>query len=551
MKRFYHKEFYNSILFKLISIFTLLIPVIGMFIYNNYESRSTLLEQVQGTHKNMLESYWFQVDNQLNNATTLITTTALFDNDPQLAMSNNETDSMLAKQRISLTLSEKIINIGSSIDMLFVYTDDSFISGSQTSLELKERSDIQNYVLNTVHTEDAGNLKSNWQLININNHFSMLKIIRNGNGVLSGAYVNLDRLSSHFVPNQESESLKLVAAEDVVNSKLSQHDNALVVTASSSVAPITFIEIIPFNELLRTLPFMQKYVVAISVIVALMLPFVFYILRITVVQPLQKLNKAMKHIQRGDLQYRIPHYRTSNEIAIVNKTFNQMIDEVQHLKISVYEEEIKAQKSQLRNLQLQIQPHFIINSLNMVYNLLENGDSQTAQKLIVHSVDFYRYMIKIEVDLLPLYEEIKHVNTYLQIQAIRYKDRFTYSIETDKMIEDMLVPPMLVQNFVENSIKYAIQSDKSTHISVKIVAIELDFYPFAKIMISDSGNGYPPAQLEQLNQGKAIVDCNAEHIGISNTLQRLSLLFEGKAQWRFYNQNGAVSELILPALFQE
>lgn len=491
MKRFYHKEFYNSIFFKLISIFTLLIPVIGMFIYNNYESRSTLLGQVHSTHENMLESYWFQVDNQLNNATTFITTTALFDNDPQLAMSNNETDSMLAKQRISLTLSEKIINIGSSIDMLFVYTDDSFISGSQATLELKERSEIQNYVLNTAHAEDTDNLKSNWQLMNINNHFSMLKIIKNGNGVLTGAYVNLDRLLSHFVPNQESKSLRLVAEGDVVNPKLSQHDNALVVTASSSAAPITFIEIIPFNELLRTLPFMQKYVVAISVIVALMLPFVFYILRITVVQPLQKLNKAMKHIQRGDLQYRIPHYRASNEIAIVNKTFNQMIDEVQHLKISVYEEEIKAQKSQLRNLQLQIQPHFIINSLNMVYNLLENGDSQTAQKLIVHSVDFYRYMIKIEVDLLPLYEEIKHVNTYLQIQSIRYKDRFTYSIETDKMIEDMLVPPMLIQNFVENSIKYAIQPDKSTHISVKIVAIELDFYPFAKIMISDTGNGYP------------------------------------------------------------
>lgn len=211
MKRFYHKEFYNSIFFKLISIFTLLIPVIGMFIYNNYESRSTLLGQVHSTHENMLESYWFQVDNQLNNATTFITTTALFDNDPQLAMSNNETDSMLAKQRISLTLSEKIINIGSSIDMLFVYTDDSFISGSQATLELKERSDIQNYVLNTAHAEDADNLKSNWQLMNINNHFSMLKIIKNGNGVLTGAYVNLDRLLSHFVPNQESKSLRLVA----------------------------------------------------------------------------------------------------------------------------------------------------------------------------------------------------------------------------------------------------------------------------------------------------------------------------------------------------
>lgn len=171
--------------------------------------------------------------------------------------------------------------------------------------------------------------------------------------------------------------------------------------------------------------------------------------------------------------------------------------------------------------------------------------------MIVHSVDFYRYMVKVDIDLVPLYEEIRHVNTYLQIQSIRYKNKFTYSIETSPLIADMLVPPMLIQNFVENSIKYAIQADKNIHISVNVESFEVDFYPYAKIIISDTGYGYPDHQLERLNQGRVIIDQNGEHIGIRNSVQRLSLLFEGKAKWRFFNQNGAVSELIVPAQFTE
>ncbi|WP_044482108.1 sensor histidine kinase [Paenibacillus antibioticophila] len=551
MKHFYYTGFPNSILFKILAVFTILIPLIVLFIYNNYQSRSTLVEQIKSTHLNMMESYWIQIDNQLKNAASFAITTAFFENDPQLALSKSEPKSMLAKQRISLKLSEQIINYNNIIDTLFVYTDNDFISANKTSLKSEERDAIKSLVLETAHSLEMDRLNANWNLVKIDGHSSMLYISKGDNAVLTGVYINLDRLVGQYAPKDESASLLLLSNDDVASSNFIHPKNSLIVTASSSAAPISFVEIIQLKTIMETFPFMQKYILAISVMVALLLPFIFLLLRQIVVQPLQQLNKAMKHIQRGDLQYRIPPYRVSNEIAIVNQTFNQMMDEVQYLKISVYEEELKAQKSQLRNLQLQVRPHFIINSLNMVYNLLENGDSQTARRLIIHSVDFYRYMTKVDIDLVPLYEEIKHVKTYLQIQSIRYNNKFTYSINTNKMVEDMLVPPMLIQNFVENSIKYAIQADRCIHISIKVDTFEIDFYPFAKIIISDTGNGYPTHLLDRLNHGQIIEDQNGEHIGIRNSVQRLSLLFEEKARWHFYNNNGAVSELILPALFSD
>lgn len=492
-----------------------------------------------------------QIDNQLNNAATFAINTALFQNDPQLALSSKESESVLAKQRISLTLSEQIVNIGNIIDTLFVFTDDDFIPAHKISLETAERSAVKSYVIEMAPELETNGMKSRWNIAKINNHFSMVYISTGDNGVVTGFYVNLDRLISHYTPNDSQISLLLLRTQEATTVRSEHSESGVVITVSSRAAPISFVEIIPFDTILKSLPFMQKYTLIVSIMVLLLLPFTYFLLRTIVVQPIQKLNNAMKHIQRGELQFRISPYRVSNEIAVVNQTFNQMMDEVQELKISVYEEEIKAQKSRLRNLQMQIQPHFIINSLNMVYNLLENNDPQTAKKMIVHSVDFYRYMVKVDIDLVPLYEEIRHVNTYLQIQSIRYKNKFTYSIETSPLIADMLVPPMLIQNFVENSIKYAIQADKNIHISVNVESFEVDFYPYAKIIISDTGYGYPDHQLERLNQGRVIIDQNGEHIGIRNSVQRLSLLFEGKAKWRFFNQNGAVSELIVPAQFTE
>ncbi|MBT2293145.1 histidine kinase [Paenibacillus albidus] len=549
MMRFPNKGFTNSIFVKLLALFTILIPVVGMFIYSNYQTRSTLLNQVQITHENMLESYWFQIDNQLNIAVTFTVNTAWFKADPQMALSNDDSVSALAKQRISLDLAEQITIGVNVIDTLFVYTDNDYISAGQINQVPEERSAIKSYVLEMAPKLETSSMQSNWKMIKINNQTSMIHFNKGDNGVVTGVYVNLDRLVSHYSPTDETSSLFLLSNEDAATFRSKQPKNSLLITAPSSVAPIAFVEAIPSNTILRSLPFMQRYMVAVSVIVALLLPFAFYTLRLIVVQPLQKLTRAMKHIRHGDLQYRIAPYRASNEITIVNHTFNQMMDEVQQLKINVYEEEIKAQKSQLRNLQLQIQPHFIINSLNMVYNLLANGDSRTAKQLIVHSVDFYRYMVKVDTDFVPLYEETKHVNTYLQIQSIRYKNKFTYSIETNQLIADMLVPPMLIHNFVENSIKYAIQTDKAIHISVQVDSFEIEFYPYAKIVIADTGSGYPVHQLELLNQGKVIVDQNGEHIGIRNSVKRLALLFKGRAKWRFYNRNGATSELTLPAVF--
>lgn len=548
----------NSISFKLFSIIlTIVTLLIILSTYNTIQLRNVLLRQVQNTHENMLNTYLLQIDNQMRNSMAYTVDLAFFKTDPQLiAHSIDEAGIQYAKLRVLNGLNEKIIT-NNFIDAYFVIARDTkgetnFIMAQQSNNSTTERKAVREYILNTISSVDinmfSGDMK--WKVVTINNTDCLLQIAAYGQDVYVGAYINMAHLISFFdLKNDSGAKLFCIPDYQLESLMQSNEDDMLLITQKSSITSFSLVEIIPNKIILSSLPFIQRNFLLISIFLALVIPILILFLRKIVIRPLHILNKAMSRIQYGDVEYRIPPYRTSHELNLVNQTFNQMIDQVQNLKIAVYEEQLKVQRSQLRNLQLQIKPHFLINSLNMVYNLIQNEDLDTATKLIRCSVDYFRYMVKVDEDYVTLNEELEHVKVYLEIQSIRYKDKFTYSIDVDQQISDMLIPPVLIQNFVENSIKHAIQMSIPVHIAIRVDSFEEEYYPYATILISDTGPGYPQEYLTLLNQGKKINDINGEHIGIRNAVQRLSILFDGKAKWHFYNNNGAVSKITLPATF--
>lgn len=560
MKALRLKTLLNTISFKLFSIIlTIVALLIILCTYSNIQSRNILLHQVESIHENMLKSFLSQIENQMRNSMAYTINLALFETDPQLlAYSTDEAAIQYAKLRVLNNLSEKIIT-NNLIDAYFILTRDAkeetdFIMANKNSNSTKERRAVHEYMLSAINSIDSdlfsGDMK--WEVVSINHTNCLLQIAAYRQDIYVGAYINMDHLSSLFTPEDNSgTNFQCIPNSQIESLVQKNNKDMLLVTQNSSLASFSLVEHLSNNVILHSLPFMQKYILLISVILVLVLPILVLLLSRIIIKPLQILTDAMKLIQNGDIDYRIPPYRTTNELNLVNLTFNQMINQVQDLKIAVYEERINVQRSQLRNLQLQIQPHFLINSLNMVYNLIKNEDYDTAGKLICCSVDYFRYMVKVDEDLVPLNEELAHIKAFLEIQTIRYQDKFTYSIHVDRQIADMLIPPVLIQSFVENSIKYGLRMSAPVHISICVDSFEAEYYPYAAIIISDTGPGYPPEYLQLLNQGKKIVDNNVEHIGIRNAVQRLSILFEGKAKWHFYNDNGAVSQIVLPAKFSD
>lgn len=555
MKNPYFKYTINSVSFKLLFlILVTVVPLVALLIYNNNQSRSILLSQVDDTHRNMLQSYVAQLDNQLSTALSYTVNLAAYENDPQIiALSQDEAAVQYAKVRLINDMEEKLLS-NNYLDGYFIRIEEqdghiTFINSTNWKHAITSSKALEDFVSSSI---ENGFTNTAWNLCSLNDSEYLFLMTDSGNSVWAGAYVNLTQLLKHFSPGSVPDSsLYFCAPDELPSFAEALSPDMRLVSYDSSVAEVTMTETFSRSEILNSLPFLQKYTVLVAVLLIVLVALLIVLIHHVVSKPLLKLTGAMYHIQNGELDYHIPETNSSTEIKLVNSTFNRMVSEVQHLKINVYEEQLKVQKSQLRNLQMQIKPHFLINSLNLVYNLIETKQLQLARRLIQYSIDYFRYMVRVDEDLVPLNEEIDHVRAYLEIQSIRYEKRFTYSISVNPMIDDMLVPPVMIQNLVENSMKYALSLNTPTDIQIKITSFEKDYFPYARIIISDTGQGYPEEYLNCLNAGEKIVKKDGAHIGIRNTVQRLKILFGEKASWRFYNDNGAVGEFILPATFDE
>ena len=552
------RKIMNSITVRLISgVYIIVIPLILLLIYSNNQSRTTLSTQLTATYENLLQSYLQQIDNQLDNARTYAANLALFENDTLLAtFSTDETTAQYAKLRLKNSMEERAL-MSNIIDGYFTCLQtregESFLISSSSSSYGSDRTLISNYVkeyLSQIQTGDNPG-SSGWYTHTLDNTDYLIYMMTNGGEICSGAYINMSLLPSHLTGNDLSAEILFLPASSLAPLQEDTLPGMRLISQNSGSSPAVLTTWLNETELLNTLPFLQKYTHYITLMLILLVILMYLLIRYIVTLPLKRLTNAMSHIQNGNLEHRLQQQHASTEIQIVNNAFNHMIDQVQNLKINVYEETLKTQRSQLRNLQLQIRPHFLINSLNTIYNAVENDNKQLASKLILHSADYFRYMVKVDDDFVPLNEELEHIITYLDIQTLRYPDLFTYSIKTDPRTEDALVVPLLVQTFVENSLKYALHMSDTLHIHIEAESFELDFVPYIKLRISDTGSGYPDGVIEALKNDEPIIDGRESHIGIRNAIRRMDILFQGDVKWDFYNETGAVSEVTLPAIFAD
>lgn len=555
MRLTYFKYIINSIFVKLLCLIIFTVgPVAGLMFYNNMNSRQVLVEQVNDTHRNMLQNYVLQMDDQLSSALAYVLNLVLNENDTQLlAFGSEHTAKQYAVMRTKNALTEKLLS-DRFIDGYFILANPGNESEVFINVPNSQNPATPGEVLKDYSKEyiEKGISSIQWDSVYFNNDEYLFVMASFEEGLYSGSYVRISHLLQCFEPGSvPGSALQLLSESSLKEYADGLEEDMQMVSFPSIHAGLIMVETFSQRPILESLPFLQKYTIAISVAMAILIVLLILVTQKIVIIPLFKLAMGMQHIQDNDLEYRLPQDHTSSEMHLVNDTFNHMAGQIKNLRINVYEEQLKVQKSQLRNLQMQIKPHFLINSLNMIHNLNSTGKIMLANQLILHTIDYFRYMIRVDEDLVPLTEELEHIRAYLEIQSIRYQDHFQYVISVDPMITDMLVPPVILQNFVENSIKYALSLTETLQISVQVTSFEKDYYPYAKIRLSDSGPGYPAEELEQLNAGDKIIKKDGEHIGIRNTTQRLKILFGDQASYHFYNDNGAVCEYILPATFQE
>lgn len=188
---------------------------------------------------------------------------------------------------------------------------------------------------------------------------------------------------------------------------------------------------------------------------------------------------------------------------------------------------------ELKTLKAQLNPHFMFNAMNSIRALIEE-DPQNAKDAITKLSNLMRYTLKIErTETVPLAEELKTIQDYLDLEKIRFEERLNYQIQCTPEAERVEIPPMMVQTLVENGIKHGISKITSGG------DVSID----AKIQKSN-------LIIEIENSGKFNEDAlkNSHGFGVSNTKHRLVLLYGEKASLTLSNKthNTVLAKLIIP-----
>ena len=140
-------------------------------------------------------------------------------------------------------------------------------------------------------------------------------------------------------------------------------------------------------------------------------------------------------------------------------------------------------------------PHFFINNLNVIYSLAQVQDYAAIGDMVMALTDYFRYAMRPISQMVLLADEIQHVNNYLAIQRMRYKNRFAVEIDCPPEHAACSVPLFVMQTFVGNSLKYAFLGDNRVLIHIAVSAdARLETL---QIAIDDNGPGFPEAILSR------------------------------------------------------
>lgn len=183
-----------------------------------------------------------------------------------------------------------------------------------------------------------------------------------------------------------------------------------------------------------------------------------------------------------------------------------------------------ARDAQLKMLRYQLNPHFLSNTLNAINSLIELGEADKAQKMTVQLSQFLRYSLDNDPDTtIELRKEIDATNLYLEIEKTRFGDHLEIKYEVTREAEKALVPSLLLQPIIENSMKHAIS--KNEHGGAILIKARRENTRLI-LVLSDTGDGSPTQ--EPTTKG----------VGLKNIQQRLKTLYDNNHELIFTKEIG-------------
>ncbi|WP_407271843.1 sensor histidine kinase [Radiobacillus sp. PE A8.2] len=334
------------------------------------------------------------------------------------------------------------------------------------------------------------------------------------------------------------------------------NSNILITYVKGDLSGWTYYSAIPYAELNKGIIQNRNYSILITGICVIAAILIISILVYGITKPFADLRIMMAEVEKGDFSSQL-HVKRQDEVGMLIRRFNRMVKELDYMTKEVYISKIIQKEAQLRQLQAQINPHFLYNTMDNIYAMATIDGNKSISSMVSNLSKLLRYNLHDTDRLTTVHEEIEHVSVYLKIQETRFNDRIRTNIHVEEEIEDCPIIRFTLQPLVENAVSHGLEPKKekgNLWLTVKKDQASLI------IRITDDGVGIKREKLEKVINNIKEVDKNnwqyptqKHHIGLSNVHQRLRLFYGEKYDLKIESTEGKGTslELRIPILYQK
>ena len=195
-------------------------------------------------------------------------------------------------------------------------------------------------------------------------------------------------------------------------------------------------------------------------------------------------------------------FKTKDEIGRLGRIFNYMTQKNLELLKQVDEEAKKKREFELALIQEQVKPHFLYNTLDIIIMLIEMNRSKEAARVTQKLANYYKNSLSGSEEIVTIEREIQIIRDYLDLQTMRYGDKFTYEIDVEDAVKTSLIPKMTLQPLVENAIYHGLKNkpDWGRILVTGSIVKGSGTDQYVELAVIDDGVGMPKEEQDRLNE---------------------------------------------------
>lgn len=265
-------------------------------------------------------------------------------------------------------------------------------------------------------------------------------------------------------------------------------------------------------------------IILLILLVMLLVPFVFMILNRSLQNPLHRILLAVGSVQGGDFSVRIKD-SGNDEFTQISQSIDSMASALEQMVEQIRLNEQQQKETEIELLQMQINPHFITNTLNTVAWMADIQRQKNISTILTSLSALLNQTLRSGRDFIPLSEELRYIRWYIDIQQYKGTVQYRLNINVEKELLDCQIPPFTLEALVENSVTHGIVATRgSLEITVKAIRTA----DTLECVVIDNGAGMDRDTLERLGKPSGVSGgglYRIHGIGVANVQKRLQIYF--------------------------